>query len=119
MTDARDDYQIALTAYNEARAVAIQQIKMIENVSSALRSELRSFLGWQYNVQMSAADYQSTRYSDKARFDMTQWPDAATIQSALVKWHAAFVALRSAWGKMSNSQQIGFQPPPDKMTTTN
>ena len=112
MDDARTKYQEAVMAYSRAREGATKLIKMIEAVSSALNYHLPSFLGWQYSVQM-----QMTRYEDKARFEMSEWPDAAALKTALVGWHEAFVNLQKSWSSMTAAERVGFSSPPKSMET--
>jgi hypothetical protein len=112
MSNHVSDYQGAVRAFDSARARALAKIKMIEDVSSALNNHLTAFLGYQYEISM-----QASQYAKKVKFNMGDWPDAATLKSVLTEWHTAFVKMREAWANVPQDDRVGLLAPPSDMKT--
>lgn len=111
MSDAIRLYQDALREHEKARAEALSLIKMIENVSSALRgSAIRPFLFRNYSLPTATRD--SHHSPQMAKFDMNQWPDAQRLRETLTKWHGSFTKLHEAWNAIVPNDRIGLQGPP-------
>ncbi len=111
MADPRDNYQAALVEFTNADAAAKQTIALIGAVSSALHSDLASFMGWHCGVTLHKQMPQSGRFNSKAKVDMTQWPDATALKAVLVEWARSRDQLEAAWKAMTPAQQVGFSAP--------
>jgi len=115
MSDPVKQYQDAMREYEKARSEAGQKIRLIEDVSSALRNGLSAFLFRNYSLPTATRDsYQSSL----GRLDMSGWPNSESLKEILTKWHAAFTRLRETWGAIPENDRIGLKPPPEKMQST-
>ncbi len=115
MTDVVAEYQVALRNYESAKTRALETIKLVEDVGSALRDQLPSFMGWQYQAGLEIPPGQ--KYNPKAKFDMNKWPDAQSLRSALMEWKGAFDEVRRAWSAIPEDRQFGVVTPPKVMET--
>jgi hypothetical protein len=115
VSDPVKQYQDAVREYEKARLEASNKIRLIEDVSSALRHSLPVFLFRSYSLPTATRDsYQSSR----GKVDMSAWPNSEALREILTKWHAAFKRLRETWGEIPESDRIGLQIPPEKMEPT-
>jgi hypothetical protein len=108
------NYLDAMKKYEEKRQSAKIISDKIGDMSEALKYKLDEFLHFNCGIRMSISQ---ERLVDKIRFDLPSWPDGEAIKTTFSEFHAAHKAALDAWRSVPKQDQIGLQPPPQKLST--
>ena len=106
------EYQAAFRKHAAAHKAANEMVQQVHNVSKAIGSSLRSFMGYNFKEQI---DNKRERYDPKAQVDLKMWPNADQLGETLKAWNAADSELRAAWDALSAEDRQGLTSPPHDM----
>lgn len=105
-------YQEAFRTHEEAKNAVKAKVKVVEAISSAMQWHLRSFLGFNFNIQIDKA---RERFDPKGRVNVDEWPSAEELKQLFNDWNRADTALRQAWAAIDHQDRAGLAPPPADM----
>jgi hypothetical protein len=110
-------YLDAIRDYDNKTATASELIKDMGIAANAMQYHLEDFLQLTYGLPMPMGGSRGYRVDQSARLNMNQWPDSQKIKVTLEQWHASFMRLREAWGKVPDGARSGLRAPPQKLST--
>lgn len=105
-------YQEAYRANETARKAVAERVAVVNSISSAVTYHLRSFLGFNFNIQIDGI---RERFDPKGRVDVAAWPSADELRRHFEAWNAADSALRRAWDAIPVEERSGLTQPPAEM----
>ncbi|MFE0019161.1 hypothetical protein ACFWXH_30220 [Mesorhizobium sp. NPDC059054] len=72
-------YQEAFRIHAAAQKAASDAVQEIYNISNAISNSLRSFMGWQFNMDINR---RQGRFDPKSQVDLDKWPSADQLKTS-------------------------------------
>ncbi|MEQ5796382.1 hypothetical protein LZ686_17270 [Paracoccus sp. NFXS7] len=107
------EYQQAYREFKAARSAAIAMAENIGKINDALRYDLRSFIGYNFNIDIQPRS--GVRYNEKSRVAMTDWPSSEQMDAVIRAWTQSYLQLHKRWGDVLLHDREGLIPPPEQL----